>query len=138
MKSRRDWPSRRLGASEKEWGTGRSSTSEIVPYTHWRCPVVSPCWQLATISPRRTCPAIGCSPSRHKVNRRRCDRHASGAMVEARGNVRFPPETLGAHHSRLSPRHGIVAMALTANCKTGGAGCEGSRRSEEHTSELQS
>ncbi len=32
---------------------------------------VSPCWQLAMTSPRRACPAIGCSDSRHKVNRRR-------------------------------------------------------------------
>src|ERR1017187_2518666 len=74
MKSRRDWPSRRLDALEKEWGTGRSSTSGIVPYTRWRCPAVSPCWQLALTSPRRTCPDIGCSCARHNVNRRRGDR----------------------------------------------------------------
>src|SRR5260370_42235596 len=50
MACRQDWGLQRLGALEKEWATGLSSTSEIVLRTHWQYRLVSLCWHGATIS----------------------------------------------------------------------------------------
>jgi len=57
-----------LGDLEKEWGTGRSSTSGIVPYTRWRYLAVTRCWQLVMSSQRRSWPAIGYSGPALSVN----------------------------------------------------------------------
>ena len=80
-----------FGAFETECGTGRSSTSEIVPYTHWRDLAVSQCWQPAMISPRRTYPAIGCRAPRLRVNGRRRERRFTGEIADGPGQ---PPSGL--------------------------------------------
>jgi ribonuclease VapC len=73
-----------FGRFEKEWGTGHSSTSGIVPYTRWRYPAVSRCWQLVMFSQRRTCPAIGCSGPLFSVNRSHRDRRFTGGFRDGR------------------------------------------------------